>query len=65
MAFPILTFEVALKGNVNVDDHIDCIWSYTCIPNDKLEKINQTCILLSEIMETHNHLHTIKKSPCN
>lgn len=28
MAFPILTFEVALKGKVNVDEHADCIWYY-------------------------------------
>lgn len=60
MAFPILAFEVALKGKVNVDEHTDCIRYYICIPNDKLEKKKQTCVLLPELMETHNDWHTIR-----
>lgn len=28
-------------------------------------KIKQICVLLLELMETHNDRHTIKKSPCN
>lgn len=62
MALPILTFKVALKGKVNADEHTDYVWYYICIPNKKLEKIKETCILLPEPMETHNDLHTIKKS---
>lgn len=65
MAFAILTFKAALKGKVNVDEHTNCIWYYIRTPNDKLGKIKQICILLLEVMETHNDLHNIKKSPCN
>lgn len=65
MASPILTFKVALNGKVDVDEHTDCIWYYICTPNDKLEKIKQTCILLPELTEIFSDLHTIKKSPGN
>lgn len=65
MAFPIMTFKATLKGKVNGDEHTDCIQYYICIPNDKSEEIKQIRILLPELMETYNDLHTIEKSPCD